>query len=105
VVVAADLLDVVTEREAFTVLAHEWAHIENRDTWIGVLQRATQTLYWWLPPVHAMGRQLSLSREMLCDTAAAVRVDDPSFYAHSLLNLAAQTCRLKPAMGTIGVSV
>ncbi len=104
IVIASDLLSTVSDEEAFTVLAHEWAHIQNRDTWVGLLQRVTTTIYWWLPLVHWMNRRLSLSREMLCDAAAAVRVDDPRFYAHSLLNLAAQSCRLKPVTGAIGIA-
>lgn len=104
VVVASDLLDTVPEEEIFTILAHEWAHVQQHDTWIGLLQRCTGILYWWLPWVHGMNQSLSLSREIMCDTAAAMRVDDPKFYAHSVLNLAAHSCRLKPATGTIGIA-
>ena len=105
VAVPDDLIATASETEALSLLSHEWAHIQNRDALLGHLQRVASALYWWLPTVHWLNGRLSLSREILADTAAAARVDDPSLYSHSLLNLAAQACRKKqPAMGVIGIA-
>ncbi len=105
VAIPAGLLSAASEKEALALLAHEWAHIENRDALLGHLQRAVAAVYWWLPSVHWLNKRLSLSRETLADTAAAARVDSPVLYAHSLLNLAAQACRKQQtAVGAIGIA-
>ncbi|HUF63750.1 MAG TPA: M56 family metallopeptidase [Verrucomicrobiales bacterium] len=105
VAVPPDLLSRASDTEALALLTHEWAHIENRDAWLGHLQRAVAAIYWWLPSVHWLNKSLSLSRETLADTAAAVRVDNPALYANSLLNLAAQACRKQQtALGAIGIA-
>lgn len=105
VVVPSDLLARMTEREALSLLTHEWAHIRNHDALLGYLQRLVAAIYWWLPTVHWLNRKLSLCRETLADTAAAARVDSPTLYAHSVLNLAALACRKQqPATGAIGIA-
>ena len=105
VAIPEDLLSHATEHEALALLAHEWSHIQNHDALLGHFQRVVAAVYWWLPTVHWLNRQLSLCRETLADTAAAARVESPSLYAHSLLNLAAQACRKSPpAMGAIGIA-
>ena len=69
------------------MLAHELAHVRNRDALLGSLQALAAMLYWWNPLVHVLVRRLSLVREMLSDHAASGHLS-PAAYAASLLKLA-----------------
>lgn len=50
-----------------TVLAHELAHLRNRDHWVRALELLAGLLYWWHPAVWLSRRDLRESGEQCCD--------------------------------------
>jgi beta-lactamase regulating signal transducer with metallopeptidase domain/protocatechuate 3,4-dioxygenase beta subunit len=75
------------------LLAHELAHIHRRDHIVGLIQRLTESVYWWNPLVHVASRELSVVREQICDDLATsiTMQSEPSGrreYAARLLDLA-----------------
>lgn len=85
------------------VLAHEWAHICNRDLWLLALGRSlllllfAHPLYWWLR------RQIRNDQELLADAVAAhqSRVD----YAEQLLGWARLTTGQPPVRAAAAVGI
>lgn len=78
----------VTAPSSQTVLEHEIAHLNRRDTWILLAERIIGAVFWWLVPVFLLQPVLSKSRESLCDRYAAEQTGDPLVMAHALLDAA-----------------
>jgi beta-lactamase regulating signal transducer with metallopeptidase domain len=68
------------------VLIHEGAHITHRDTALRLVQGLIAALWWWHPLVHVLNRQLSSTREQLCDNAV-ISSADPVQYGQTLLEI------------------
>ncbi|TWU00979.1 carboxypeptidase regulatory-like domain-containing protein [Stieleria varia] len=83
-------------------LAHEWAHVVNRDypTWIlAAIAKFVcffQPHYWWLR------RQLTLSQDYLADAYATDHGESAEDYAAFLVELARDTI---PARGTLALGI
>ena len=85
------------------VLAHEWAHIRNRDLWLLALGRCLLTLlfahplYWWLR------RRIRDDQEAVADAVAAQ--DDRQDYAERLLDWVKMTVRVPRirVSGAVGI--
>jgi hypothetical protein len=54
------------------MVIHELAHLRRRDPWLRLLQAATETLFFFWPPVRLAGRALALAREQACDQAVVL---------------------------------
>jgi beta-lactamase regulating signal transducer with metallopeptidase domain len=70
------------------VLAHEQAHIRNRDgyrLWLATLYRA---IFWFNPLAHLLYRRLHMLSELTSDEAAAAAIGDRTAYANVLRRLA-----------------
>jgi beta-lactamase regulating signal transducer with metallopeptidase domain len=75
------------------VLAHEQAHILNRDCyrlWLVALYRA---VFWFNPLAHLLYRHLHMLSELTSDDAAAATLGDRSGYAEVLRRVASQQPR------------
>ena len=72
------------------VLIHEVAHVRRLDNVTATLHLVVETVFWFLPPVWWIGRQLLRERELACDQAAMSAGSDPRSYAESIL----RTCEL-----------
>lgn len=70
------------------LLAHEYAHVERRDTWVALTQRMLGALLWWNPIVHWMNGQLNEEREKACDAVAATACGGPAQFARALVDYA-----------------
>jgi beta-lactamase regulating signal transducer with metallopeptidase domain len=57
----------VSQREA--LLLHELVHIQRRDHLVRMLELAISIVYWWLPAINSIGRQLRVCEETSCDAA------------------------------------
>ena len=68
------------------VLLHEGAHIAQRDTSLRLVQGLIAAVWWWHPLVHVLNRQLSRTREELCDNAV-LSAADPADYGQTLLDV------------------
>ena len=70
------------------VLAHEKAHIRNRDgyrLWLATLYRA---IFWFNPLAYLLYRRLHMLSELTSDEAAASAIGDRTAYANVLRHLA-----------------
>jgi beta-lactamase regulating signal transducer with metallopeptidase domain len=70
------------------VLAHEEAHIRNRDgyrLWLATLYRA---IFWFNPLAHLLYRRVHMLSELTSDEAAAAAIGDRTVYAKVLRHLA-----------------
>lgn len=79
----------------YAAIAHEWAHIKNRDLWLLALDRClllalfAHPLYWWIR------RRIRDDQEVLADAATAVVVDRRD-YAQELLRWSRMFNRRRP---------
>jgi hypothetical protein len=56
------------------LLMHELVHIKRGDHWVRVLELTINVVYWWLPIVGSIGRQLRACEEACCDAAVVARL-------------------------------
>jgi beta-lactamase regulating signal transducer with metallopeptidase domain len=73
--------------QACSVLAHELAHVANRDLWLLAILRLLSVLLWPHPLFWLLRRQVRLDQELLADAAAAELTSRGS-YAEQLVALA-----------------
>ena len=89
IIVPSQLTDEATPQGIALVLAHEWAHIRNRDLWLLALGRLltlvlfAHPLYWWFQ------RRLRQDQESVADAEVVERASRTD-YAKELVNWAQQ---------------
>lgn len=70
------------------ILAHELLHIRRGDTWVGLMQTALASLWWFHPLVVWASRRLSREAERCCDEAVIAELSvKPADYARCLLDV------------------
>jgi bla regulator protein BlaR1 len=82
------LMDRLSGSQRVVLLLHELIHIQRRDHLVRMLELAVRVVYWWLPIVGPIGRQLHTCEETCCD--AAVIAHQPQArrdYARLLLDV------------------
>ena len=77
-----------TKEDLFTVLIHEWAHIQRRDYFFHFLAQVATCLYWYNPLFWILKKQQLLEREKACDEFVVNQGVDPNAYARLLLAFA-----------------
>ena len=87
VILPAELLSVITTDELCDVLVHECAHVVRRDPLMRNLQWVAGILFWPLPFVHWLNRQMSCACEEICDNYVLAH-RDALHYAETLLRVA-----------------
>ncbi len=87
VILPEKLVNQLDDAQLRSVLAHELAHVRNRDPLIGFIQRVVEASYWPHPLVHLLNRDLVRAREEVCDNAALHSTTAPQ-YAETLLCVA-----------------
>lgn len=75
------------DEQLVDVFTHELAHLQRRDHWIGVLQRAAMTCYWWHPLIGWASGLIGDVRERICDDVASAASSEHR-YARALVKLA-----------------
>ncbi|WP_024507720.1 M56 family metallopeptidase [Bradyrhizobium sp. ARR65] len=83
------------KREA--VLAHEGAHIANRDFYILLLASLNRALFWFSPFAWWQLTRLAELAEIISDAEAIEVLEDRLSYAEILLDLVQNIGRIKPA--------
>lgn len=83
------------------VLAHERAHVRNRDFFVQVLAQLHRAVFWFNPLAWWLPRKLSLAAEYLSDDAALSAMPDCTAYAELLLEFAktSRPSALAPSIG------
>ena len=81
------LLQSLDADERAALLAHELAHVRRADHWVRRLEVIVVVLYWWLPVLWWLRRQLRDAEEKCCDAWVVwVLPDRQRSYADALLN-------------------
>jgi ankyrin repeat protein len=94
-----------SRRRVANALTHELAHVERRDAAAQILARLVSVLYWCLPFVWWMERELRLEAERACDERVVASGAAAPEYAQQLIELARGAARsgaLTPALGMSG---
>jgi beta-lactamase regulating signal transducer with metallopeptidase domain len=81
------ILTHANRQQARSVLAHELAHVANRDLWLLAILRTLMILLWPHPLFWLLRRQVRLDQELLADAAAA-DLTSRGTYAEQLVALA-----------------
>lgn len=95
VICPPDSFDDMPHDRLVHVLMHEGAHIAHRDSSLRFVQAIGAALWWWHPLVHVLNRQLSRTREELCDNAV-LSAADPVDYSQTLLEVRRRPVRHRP---------
>jgi|GEM_PF-4700562 len=85
------------ERQA--ILAHEIAHLANRDPFWHLVAEIVLALHWWNPFVWWARRQFRMASEQCADVASAVLSEGPEALATSLVRLGAKLQGRQPFAG------
>lgn len=102
VVLPLHLSDKLADDELNDILIHEFAHLKRRDSWIVILQAMAKCLFWPLPVVHILNRQLARTREEVCDMFVLEQRDGIR-YGEILLRLAEFADGRSPLAGALGM--
>ncbi|HEY8321526.1 MAG TPA: M56 family metallopeptidase, partial [Candidatus Baltobacteraceae bacterium] len=97
VVLPRALARALSEEDLARVVLHEAAHVERRDDWIHLLERALHVAFFFNPIVYAIGRRLDVEREIACDDLAIARCGNRLAYASCLSSLAIVLSSARPA--------
>ena len=94
----------LSEKDFYTILAHEFAHVRRRDfAWNLVYELVTLPISYH--PIFWLTRENAVeTREMVCDQAASQAVG-PANYAHSLLRLATLMLARPPLPATHAIGI
>lgn len=82
--VSSDLVASLDDPQLEAIVLHEFAHLERRDDWSGLLQQLCIALGGVHPAVYWISRQIDLEREAACDQRVVGWTGAPLLYARSL---------------------
>jgi beta-lactamase regulating signal transducer with metallopeptidase domain len=89
-----DLLGSLSESQRAAMLLHEMVHIKRGDHLVRLLELTVGVVYWWVPIVGRIGRQLRACEETCCDAAVVARRPEARCeYARLLLDVVEFTSR------------
>lgn len=102
VILPDKLLQRLDSQQIRSVLAHELAHVRQRDPFVGLVQRLVEAAYWPHPLVHVLNRDLVRAREEVCDNVALHSTPAPQ-YADTLLTVALGIGGVQPHPSMVGL--
>ncbi len=70
IVLPAGLFATLPDRQIACVVAHEWAHLQWRDTWVALLERLVRIVHFFNPALWCAAHGAHVYREMACDEAS-----------------------------------
>ncbi len=85
------------------VLAHELAHLANRDPLRHIAARVAVAFYWFHPLAWIAAARASAAREQACDEAVLALGTRPSSYAQVLLDFADAQSAPLPALAALPI--
>lgn len=102
VLLPAELLSALSDEDLTDVLIHEFAHVLRRDSQIVLLQTMARCLFWPVPSVHLLNRELARAREEVCDNFVLDQRDVIQ-YGEMLLRLGQFAAGQRPLAGALGM--
>jgi beta-lactamase regulating signal transducer with metallopeptidase domain len=88
VLVPMALIDRLDESERTVLLLHEMAHVRRGDHLARIVELLVGVVYWWLPGLSLLGRQLRACEETCCDATVLSQFPDARReYARLLLDV------------------
>ncbi len=103
IVISRDLLTVLGDPEIRGVLAHEIAHVRQRDYLRNWLDVALRSALFYLPPWSVAGRALAEAREQRADRLAVSYTADPLALAAALIKVWRNGPEPPVAIGAVGM--
>ena len=77
----------LTPQQVESIILHELAHIKRNDYLINIIASVIETILFFNPFVHLLGKSLKREREHCCDDYVLQHRFDPHSYASALLSL------------------
>ncbi len=102
VILPAELVLRMNTEELCAVLIHECAHVVRRDPLTLHLQLVAGLVFWPIPLVHWLNRQLCSAREEICDNYVLAQRDALQ-YAETLLRIATLVGEMRRPFALIGM--
>lgn len=68
------LMSQLSSSQKTALLLHELTHIKRGDHLVRILELAVGVVYWWLPVLGVVGRQLRICEESSCDAAVVTHL-------------------------------
>lgn len=81
------MVGLLDREEVTQVGLHELAHLRRLDDWSRLFQELVRVVWWPLPMVWWIGRQLDLEREIACDDWVVAQTGQRRAYARCLTRL------------------
>jgi beta-lactamase regulating signal transducer with metallopeptidase domain len=98
-VVPSGMVEQLSRDELESLLAHELAHVKRRDHWVRWLELLVTGLFWWLPLVWLVRRNLRTVEEQCCDAWVVWSLPGRAeAYARALLHTVAFLADTRTAM-------
>lgn len=89
-------LNHLSVQQVESIILHELAHIKRNDYLINIIASVIETILFFNPFVHLLGRSLRKEREHCCDDVVLQHRFDPHSYASALLSLEQMRVGLQP---------
>ena len=91
------------ERDRLAVIAHELAHVLRHDLLAHHSMRMLRVLFWFLPPIWWMQRELHRAQDTACDECAAVVLGSGVEFGKALTQLADYCLITNPVYPALGI--
>ncbi|MBQ3514997.1 MAG: M56 family metallopeptidase [Lachnospiraceae bacterium] len=81
---------VLSDKELYNILLHEWTHYIHKDIWIKFLLKLLCTIYWWNPFLYLLKHDIDDTLEVKCDLSITTKMteNEKTEYLESILKVA-----------------
>jgi bla regulator protein blaR1 len=98
------LSEKITPEQLKAILVHELCHVWRRDNLTSAIYMGAETLFWFYPLVHWIGKRLMDERERACDEEVLRIGQEPDTYVEGILTVCKLNLESAPtcAAGVMG---
>ena len=81
---------VLSDKELYNILLHEWTHYIHKDIWIKFLLKLLCIIYWWNPFLYLLKHDIDDTLEIKCDLSITTKMTEKekTEYLESILKVA-----------------
>jgi uncharacterized protein (TIGR03435 family) len=83
----AGIVERMTAEQLQAILIHELCHIRRRDNLAAAIYMLAETVFWFYPVVHWIGKRLIEERERACDEEVLRLGHEPLIYAEGIQSI------------------